>query len=229
MNKFVDFASSVAPYIVVSVVFLVALSALISLVVVDVVTGQITGDYLSKDATFGLFTSLAGTGMLIGFGFLLKEFFDKENYFGFIVALIIFLALQGADAYFDAISVDIKRFGMIVSVATMSQPEAVAHNVYRIFVAGISLVGEPLGIASLVAFPFLKNFLGKTFKAKEFQPASPVAKHKPSTPFRPSPGHSEYQSFRPAMSSLPKKGAQNGNPKRNPDSPDRNPFIGFDG
>ncbi len=159
MKKFLDFAGDVFPYLIVGLVFIVTIASLVSLVLVDVITGQITGDYLSGDGWFGLFSSLAGTGLIIATGAFVSKTWEKKSYSAAILVGIIFLLLQAADVYFDGISVDIKRFGMLISTSAMNRQEAIAHNIYRFFIAGISFVGEPLGVASVAAFPALKKWL----------------------------------------------------------------------
>ena len=160
-NKpFFEFLADVSPYVIVGLVFLIAIASLISLVLVDIITGRITGEYISNRGSFGLLSSLAGTGMLIACGALVAKFYEDRSWIPLGVSLLVFLALQGADMYFDAISVDIMRFGKPVSVVlTMTDAEAVAHNIYRAFIAGISLVGEPLAVGSLVMFPQMKKWI----------------------------------------------------------------------
>ena len=228
MSKFIDFASKTAPYLIVSLVFLVTVSSIISLVLVDVITGQITGNYLSKDWEFGLFTSLAGTGMLIACGVLISSLWEKEKYMEAGAVITVFLVLQAADVYFDGISVDIKRFGSIISTTILSEPEAMAHNIYRFFVSGISFVGEPLGIASLVAFPLLKKWLEGMLSIKD----SKILPRKPTYP-------NPYIPNMPTMNGLPRNqetrpySPPNDRPKPRPaqrpggDEPTYHPPIGY--
>ena len=221
MKKFITYAGDFAPYLIVSLVFAVTVSSLVSLVLVDVITGQITGDYLSKDPSFGLFTSLAGTGMLIACGVLISKFIETEKFGAATVVVIVFLLLQSADVYFDALSVDIKRFGYIATLASIgSQPEWIAHNVYRFFVAGISFVGEPLGVGSLVAFPLLKKWLVGILDISENKDKQPPAKYQPKHKpvFHPVQDANERRPQMPMPGSRPvSRPQQRPQPKRNDD------------
>jgi hypothetical protein len=168
-KKFLEKITTVAPYLIVGVTLLVTISSLISLILSDVITGQVAGAHISTNGWFGLFVSFATTGMLIGCGALLVKFWRESNYLGFGITLSIFLSLQSADVYFDAVSVDIMRFGKIIFSSEMPDAaEAMAHNIYRFLVGGISLVGEPLAIGSLVMFPALKKFISDTLKDISF-------------------------------------------------------------
>lgn len=172
-KKFLEQVTIVAPYLIVGVTLLVTIFALISLILSDIITGQVTGAHISTNGWFGLFVSFATTGMLIGCGALLFKFWKESNYLGFGVIALVFLGLQSADVYFDAVSVDIMRFGKIIFSSEMPDAaEAIAHNVYRFLVGGISLVGEPLAIGSLVMFPALKKFVSNILKDISFSEAS---------------------------------------------------------
>jgi signal transduction histidine kinase len=165
MNKTLEKVANFAPYLIVGITLFITVSALISLILADVITGQVTGEHISTNTWFGLFVSLATTGMLTACGALLFNFWGHRNYIGFAVVLFVFIALQGADVYFDAISVDIMRFQKIIFTAEMAdKPEAMAHNVYRFLVGGVSLVGEPLAVSSLVLFPVLKKFISSALR-----------------------------------------------------------------
>jgi len=169
MNKFLEKVTNGAPYLIVGVTLFVTIAALISLILSDIITGQVTGAHISTNKWFGLFVSFATTGMLVACGALLFKFWNDGNYIGFGITLLVFIGLQGADIYFDAVSVDIMRFGKIVFSSEMTdKPEAMAHNIYRFLVGGISLVGEPLAVGSLVMFPVLKKFISNTIKGIEF-------------------------------------------------------------
>jgi len=167
-NRLIEILSAIAPNLILLTIFAITILSLIALVLSDVVTGQVTGEYLTTNKMFGLFTSLAGTGMLVACGFMLVYSGRKGDATTFIATLIVFILLQGADVYFDAMSVDIMRFGQIVFASTiLSKPEALAHNVYRIFIGGISLVGEPLAVGSVAMFPILRVWLIGMLKPKE--------------------------------------------------------------
>lgn len=162
------------PYIIISFGFVVQVVSIISLLLVDVITGQITGEHVSRDSKFGLFVSMATTGLLTAFiagviqlsKSMLSQKSKKEkekNLFstiGLVLLFLVTLALYLLDGYFDSLSVDIKRFGeIIIPSEQLSPAEASAHILYRILVAGISSIGEPLGAASIATFPVLKSLL----------------------------------------------------------------------
>lgn len=193
MNKrFLDKVTTVAPYLIVGITLLVTILALISLILSDIITGQVTGAHISTNSWFGLFVSFSTTGMLIGCGALLFRFWQEGNYLGFGVTLLVFLGLQSADVYFDAVSVDIMRFGKIIFASEMPDPaEAMAHNIYRFLVGGISLVGEPLAIGSLVMFPALRKFVSGILGDLSFSEA-PLEYRTPTRP-------TQYQNSRRAV------------------------------
>lgn len=173
-KKLLERITTAAPFLIVAITLFVTIAALVSLVLSDVITGQVTGAHISTSKWFGLFVSFATTGMLIGCGASLYKFWKDANYIGFGVVFIVFAALQSADVYFDAVSVDIMRFGKIVfSSEVPGAAEAVAHNIYRFLVGGISLVGEPLAIGSLVMFPALKKFIASFLKDANFEEYKP--------------------------------------------------------
>ena len=173
-KKLLERITTAAPFLIVALTLFVTIAALVSLVLSDVITGQVTGAHISTSKWFGLFVSFATTGMLIGCGASLYKFWKSENYLGFGIVFIIFVSLQSADVYFDAVSVDIMRFGKIIfSSEVPGAAEAVAHNVYRFLVGGISLVGEPLAIGSLVMFPELKKFISNFLKDVNFEEHKP--------------------------------------------------------
>lgn len=168
-KKFLESITAVAPYVIVGITFLVTILALVSLILSDVITGQVAGAHISTNFWFGLFVSFSTTGMLIGCGSLLVKFWRESSYLSFGILVFIFIGLQSADVYFDAISVDIMRFGKIIFSSEMPDAaEAMAHNIYRFLVGGISLVGEPLAIGSLVMFQALKKFISDTMQDMNF-------------------------------------------------------------
>jgi len=169
-KKALEKIAASAPFLIVGLTLFVSIAALVSLVLSDVITGQVTGSHISTSKWFGLFVSFATTGMLIGCGALLFKFWNDKNYIGFSGVFLVFACLQSADVYFDAVSVDIMRFGKIIfSSEIPSAAEAMAHNIYRFLVGGISLVGEPLAIGSLVMFPALKKFISSFLSDLNFE------------------------------------------------------------
>lgn len=202
MKSFLEKTATAAPFLIVGITLFVTIAALVSLVLSDVITGQVTGTHISTNQWFGLFVSFATTGMLIGCGGLLFRFWSTANYAGFAVVFFVFASLQSADVYFDAVSVDIMRFGKIVlSSDVPGAAEAMAHNIYRFLVGGISLVGEPLAIGSLVMFPALKKFINSFLTDARFiDKKNPVqagynSQQYPKSKYRPlhKPSYQGYQ------------------------------------
>lgn len=153
------------PYIIIGASFLIGILSIIALLGVDIYTGKVVGSHMSKEDIFGWLISFATTGLIVAaVGVFVKGWEKEWNVLALGTIGVIVLALLGIDAYFDGISVDIKRFGEIVDTSTMlTAPEALAHNLFRILVAGVSLVGEPLATMSVMFFPVMKEFLASLF------------------------------------------------------------------
>lgn len=183
------------PYIIIGASFILGLCSIIALLGVDVYTGKIVGTHLTQDDMFGLLVSFATTGLIVAaIGVLVEGFNNQWNSWLVLMVGLIVAALLGIDAFFDGVSVDIKRFGEIVSVSTyLSAPEATAHNFYRILVGGISLIGEPLATVSVMFFPAMKKFLRGLFNDLGLDPA-------PSRPGMPSTNPNSGSNYpRPAQ------------------------------
>lgn len=152
-----------APYVIMIVSLGVLVGSLVAFVLADVVAGQIVGEHVSQDGWFGLLISLSMTGFGAASIALLYNCVDKDwGTVPFLLILFGYLAIQGADSYMDSLSVDIKRFGQVVSVKeALSSAEAAAHIIYRVMVGAISTIGEPIGIGSIIMFPMIKRYVLK--------------------------------------------------------------------
>ena len=202
------------PYFVVVAAFAIAVLAMISLLMVDIVTGEVTSAHVLASAKYkymGWFMSLATTGLLIAtFGVGIKS--HKEGW-GSLASVALFAAgivFQIGDIWADAVSVDIMRFGAIVFPKEVLAPsEVTTHYVFRAFVAGVSFFGEPLAAASIVIFPVLKNLLNDllTAASRTSGSESPFGKHhnEKTRNFRPVSDFSQKNRVLPSFSGQNKR------------------------
>lgn len=145
------------PYVVAFLSFVIALLSLLALISMDVITGQITVEYMSADQ-FGWFTSFATTGLLLALigtaMYGMREGWSMKVIVPiFIVAMIPSLI----DVYFDAMSADIVRYQHFVLISELAKAEQLPHILFRTLVAGLSFVGEPLATTSVIIFPVLRE------------------------------------------------------------------------
>lgn len=144
--------------IVALVSFLVALASLIAMLLVDVLVGQYFGSYMANPEV-GWYVSLATTGLNIAIiGTALYGY--REGWPTALVMGILIVGLfpVGIDMYFDGITVDIIRFGRFVIVETdLTLAEQLPHSLFRIMIAALSAVGEPLAATSVIIFPVMRE------------------------------------------------------------------------
>jgi len=149
------------PYFITLFIFGLNITSLVALLFVDIWTGQITSNHIITDPVFAWFVSFATTGLLtVAVAVVMQIFRKKWSLYIAVPAAVAVVFLLMFDIFFDGMSVDIKRFGAIVVVSeVLSAPEAFAHNMFRVLVAGLSLVGEPLAASAIIIFPLLKELL----------------------------------------------------------------------
>lgn len=196
-------ALDTGPFIIIIFAFILSVLAMLALLIVDVVTGEITSDHVLANAPsffrIGLswFVSLATSGALIAtFGIGIKGYRERWKT-GYVFGLLVVgILIQVADFYADMRSVDIMRFGAIVyPKEVLSSAEATTHNVYRALIGTISLFGEPLAAASVAIFPELKSLLDGLMGVASRTPQTnlrptsnqPGGHVRPKAPVRPSP------------------------------------------
>jgi uncharacterized BrkB/YihY/UPF0761 family membrane protein len=181
-QRFLNFLMELGPYIVVSIAFLISVGAIISLLLVDVYTGKVVSEHIlnqSGDKYIDWAASLATTGLLIGLVALYMEARKRKWRDYVLIGLLTGAGLiQVADIYLDMMAVDISRFGEIVFVSgRLSQPEAIAHWVFRGMIGLISLIGEPIAIGAVVMFPMLKSLMRSILPSiKELESPKPFVK-----------------------------------------------------
>jgi len=146
------------PYILAVFSFLVAVSALVSLIGIDVLAGQVSVEHMSNNQV-GWFTSLATTGLIMALmGTVLYGVKEQWNGGILIAVCVVALIPISIDVYFDYLAPDILRFGSFVDLAvTLTGAEQMPHLLFRILIAGISLIGEPLAATSIIIFPVLRE------------------------------------------------------------------------
>lgn len=208
-------AIEAGPYIVILTAFIVSLLAMLALILVDVVFGEITTGHVLALADFewtSWFVSLATTGAMVAtFGLFLKGLKDKwaSGAVGFL--LLMGIGIQGADFWSDMMSVDILRFGQIIyPKEVLTSAEVTTHYVFRGLIGTLSLFGEPMAAAAIVVFPELEKFLRDLLKFANrasstqprpgpHRPASTQPSYKPpvSTQVRPIVRPQAPTSFRP--------------------------------
>jgi len=208
-ENWVEFLAAAGPFLVWTVTFLILILALIAFISSDVVVGWVTGAYLSGNTPwFGIFSSLATTGLTAGSIFAVVTAVRKKWSPWIIVGLVLLTgALTSADVYLDMLSVDIMRFGGFIDVRTQFTTETAmtAHLVFRALIGGISLVGEPIGMAAIVMFPALKQYIldsiqdgQSSFKNRGRIKKRPSTPHNtPYTPQPPAPLQPSYRIPRP--------------------------------
>jgi hypothetical protein len=238
LQKFIDVVADAIPYVIVAVTFAVSAAAIISLLLIDVITGQVTGKYISGDNWFGLLSSLAATGLLIATGALFASSMSKMgkgNWAYLATSGLVYVVLQVVDMYFDGLSVDIMRFGQLVNITTLPAQEAQAHQIYRIFIGGTSFAGELIGGAAIVAFPLLKKWIKKMLGVEE-KPETPKPQYhavkrpddKPGKPNNPQMTATMQRIAEAQARSRASQAGQTGAQARPAYQP-RPPFMGGDG
>lgn len=152
------------PYGFVLTTALVTAAAILSLLLVDVITGAIVVEYKFKDVILATAVSLATTGILAVV--LAVGIRGVEGKWPKGVLAVLFLGAMviiAADTYLDGMAVDVKTFGGFVVAKDMfaNTAELNVHYVLRGIVAGISLIGEPLAAMGIAIFPVIKDIFNK--------------------------------------------------------------------
>lgn len=155
-----------APFLVIFIMIAIVIFAILALLIADILTGQITSNYMFRDPSYGFWVSMATTGLLTCFiALAVKARKDKWPITWIIGFGLMAVSIQTLDIYFDSLSVDIKRFGAIIAVADqLSHPETTAHILFRALVGIISLVGEPMATVGIFTFPIMKELLNSMLK-----------------------------------------------------------------
>lgn len=154
------------PYILAIGSFVLSVVCLGALEGIDVITGKFTAEHMSN-AQMGWFFSTATTGLTLA---LIGTFFyGWRNRWSWkiLVPLAVLAAIPaGIDVFFDAMSVDIIRFGFFINVSQQfagNPTEALMHNLFRVMVGALSAIGEPLAAGSVMIFPVMKEIFKGVF------------------------------------------------------------------
>jgi hypothetical protein len=163
-HSIMDRIYGAGPYIVGLLGFFVALTCLVILDIFDPVVGTFSASYMTGGSKYmDWFTSGATTGLILAiFGTAIYGW--RERWPWWIIGGLIVVGLIPAsiDVYFDAMAVDILRFGhfIIPSQQFAGNPADIwPHNLYRIMFGALSAVGEPLTAGSVIIFPVIRELL----------------------------------------------------------------------
>jgi len=148
---------SSGPYLIAVISFVLILLALVALQAMDVITGQKTVEYMSNEK-FAWFSSLGTTGLLCAL--IGTAMYGVREGWSWKVTVPIFLVAlipSAIDVYFDGLSADIVRYGHFVVISELAKEDQLPQIFFRILIAGLSFVGEPLAATSTIIFPVLKE------------------------------------------------------------------------
>ena len=156
-NKMIDGIQSFMLWILIIVVAV----CILSLILFDVLVGTGVMLYLTNgNVAASVFISLATSGLLMALMFsgqtLLSSKKKGKANFG-ILLLIASAGVYFLDVYFDSLTADYLRFGLIVSMEAL--PVGDVHIYFRILIGGISTIGEQLAISIILGMPVLKNLI----------------------------------------------------------------------
>ena len=177
------------PYGFVLTTAAITAAAILSLLLVDVITGAILVDYKFKDVLLSTSLSLATTGVLtVVLASGVRGLEGKWPKWSVVVIFGIAIVIIGADTYLDGMAVDVKTFGGFVAASTVftNPAELLVHYVLRGLVAGISLVGEPLAAMAIAIFPIIKDLFNKMVDGMDKIKTNQPALHVPRTGVQPS-------------------------------------------
>jgi hypothetical protein len=175
------------------------------LILFDVLAG--TGVMLAltqQNKIVSVVISFATTGLLMVLmtvGYKLKASKDFVAV-GWFVLLVSF-GVYCLDTYFDALGADIMRYGDFVYTSDR------IHNLYRALIGGISIVGEPMGIAVILGMDIVKDAIQNSLPAR-FRNQGNNQNQKPQNNTKHNQTHQSYNARSSFPSSLPR---QNGKPK----------------
>jgi hypothetical protein len=116
--------------------------------------------------------SFATTGLLMALMFIGYSLFEKQEWRGVGVAvLVVAFLVYIADIVFDSLSADVFRYGRILAASEIQSPVSI-HWMFRGLIGGISTVGEALAIAIIAGMPVLKTFINSALpESRRFQPS----------------------------------------------------------
>lgn len=150
------------PYIVAIVSFVIAIASLIALQAVDIIAGRFTDGYFTT-MDYGWYYSLATTGIVLATtGTAMYAWRERWN--PILIGALVLIALVpiGIDCYFDSLSVDVIKYGHFINPAIQfaNDPATIIpYRLFRIMVAFLSAIGEPLAAASVILFPVIKELI----------------------------------------------------------------------
>jgi hypothetical protein len=155
------------PYILAIASFVIALLSLAGLVGMDVIIGKYTGEYMAPDRPwFDWFWTFATTGIPLALiGFVMYAWRDEWDLRIVIAIAVVALIPVGIDVRFDMMGADLIRFNRYIDINTLSGVDREMHTLFRYAAGLISLLGEPIGAASVIIFPVMRNLFKGVFQS----------------------------------------------------------------
>jgi hypothetical protein len=206
-DKVVDFVQSALVW------FVIILTTICTgtLILFDTLAGTGVMEFLTNGKiVVSVLISLATTGLLMALTFIGYSLLEKKmSKVGWAVLAASF-GVYCLDVVFDSYTADVLRFGEILPLAQIANPNI--HMMYRILIGGISTVGEPMGIALIAGMPVLKKLINDALPVQNRSYNSNT--HRP-----------HYPQNQQVMNKLPQRHQQ---PVRQAVSPMPEPPDGFD-
>lgn len=162
---FLDKLFNSGPYILALFSFLIALLSLGGLVGLDVVLGKYTGEYMAANKPhFDWLWTFATTGIPLALiGFAMYAYRDEWNIRITLAICVLALVPIAIDARFDMMAADLIRYGHYIEIDSLAGIEKEMHSLFRYACGITSLLGEPIGAASVIIFPVMRNLFKGVF------------------------------------------------------------------
>jgi hypothetical protein len=171
-NVILDHVFNAGPYILAFISFLIVLLSLAGLVLMDVVAGKYTGEYMAPTGgrilgiDFDWWWTFATTGIPLALiGFAMYAWRDQWNWRVVTGIILVALIPVGIDVRFDMMSADLIRYGHYIEITTLVGIEREMHTWFRYGMGLTSLLGEPVGAASVIIFPVMRNLFKGVFSS----------------------------------------------------------------